>query len=315
MDSKINFELKNRPNSGRLVISIDFEMRWGVHDLYGLNIDGYRKNLENSRPAVIKILKMFEERKLRSTWATVGALACKDWNEYFNFNPPIPSYKNKNLKVLESYSDIDPNGELHFAPDLVKKITETNGQDLGSHTFSHLYYLEKGITKNDFIQDGLLVKNIFEKKFKVTPSSFVFPRNQINFLEYLKNVNLLNFRSNPNFYSNNYYMNKIINLYSIISPKIFGPFENKLNCSTGNLFVRFNLNKFYWNLQLSKISNKLKNLKSNEILHIWWHPHNIGPNFKFGLDRFEQLFDLLSKKINDKKLNSIHMRDLIHSKF
>ena len=41
MDSKINFELKNRPNSGRLVISIDFEMRWGVHDLYGLNIDHF----------------------------------------------------------------------------------------------------------------------------------------------------------------------------------------------------------------------------------------------------------------------------------
>ena len=43
--------MKIKSSSKKIIISIDFEMRWGVHDLYGLNIDQYRKNLENSRPA------------------------------------------------------------------------------------------------------------------------------------------------------------------------------------------------------------------------------------------------------------------------
>tara|TARA_Y100000741_G_scaffold70086_1_gene50978 strand:- start:8867 stop:9799 length:933 start_codon:yes stop_codon:yes gene_type:complete len=304
--------MKNKSESGSVIISIDFEMRWGVHDLYGLNIDKYRKNLENSRPAVIHTLKMLEERKLRSTWATVGALGLNDWDEYFNLNPPIPDYKHKTLKILDEYSNIDPKGHLHFAPDLIKKIIKTKGQDLGSHSFSHLYFLEDGIKESDFIEDGLLVKKLFEKKFKITPLSFVFPRNQINFIDCLKNLKLLIFRSIPYLYSYNYLTNKVINLYNILSPSINGPFTCNSKYSTGNFFVRFNLNKILWNLQLLKIKNKLINLKKNEVLHIWWHPHNVGPNFKFGIDRFEQLFDLLFNQIKINKLNSFNMKDLIN---
>lgn len=299
---------KNR----NVVISIDFEMRWGVHDICGSNIDLYRKNLENSRPAVISTLNMFKERNIRATWATVGALALNDWNEYFSYNPPIPNYTNKKLKILDSYSQIDPKGLFHFAPDLVKSIVETEGQELGSHSFSHLYFLEEGITEKDFLEDALLVKKIFEKKFKSSPVSIVFPRNQINFIKNFHNSNLMIYRSIPDLYSYNSTLRKIINLYKIFSPIISGPFNHNNISSTGNFFIRFNLPNLLWNLQLKKIKNKLINLRNGENLHIWWHPHNVGVNLKKGLDRFEQLFDLIANEISFNDLGSCNMKDLLN---
>ena len=296
----------------KIIISIDFEMRWGVHDLYGLNIEGYKKNLINSRQAVTSTLNMFKERNIRATWATVGALALNDWNEYFSYKPPIPNYSNKKLKILDSYSKIDPEGLFHFAPDLVKSIVETEGQELGSHSFSHLYFLEEGITAKDFVDDALLVKKIFEEKFKSSPVSIVFPRNQINFKENFYEPNLMIYRSIPDLYSYNSNLRKIINLYEILSPIISGPFNQNTMYSTGNFFIRFNLPNVLWNLQLKKIKNKLMNLRNGENLHIWWHPHNVGVNLEKGLDRFEQLFDLIANEININDLTSCNMKDLLN---
>lgn len=301
-----------KSSSKKIIISIDFEMRWGVHDLYGLNIEGYKKNLVNSRQAVISTLNMFKERNIRATWATVGALALNDWNEYFSCNPPTPNYSNKKLKILDSYSKIDPKGLFHFAPDLVKSIVETEGQELGSHSFSHLYFLEEGITVKDFVEDALLVKKIFEEKFKSSPVSIVFPRNQINFKENFYKPNLMIYRSIPELYSYNRNLRKIISLYEIFSPIISGPFNQNTMYSTGNVFIRFNLPNVLWNLQLKKIKNKLMNLKNSENLHIWWHPHNVGVNLEKGLDRFEQLFDLIANEINYNDLTSCNMKDLLN---
>lgn len=301
-----------KSSSKKIIISIDFEMRWGVHDLYGLNIEGYKKNLINSRQAVTSTLNMFKERNIRATWATVGALALNDWNEYFSYNSPIPNYSNKKLKILDSYSKIDPEGLFHFAPDLVKSIVETEGQELGSHSFSHLYFLEEGITAKDFVDDALLVKKIFEEKFKSSPVSIVFPRNQINFKENFYEPNLMIYRSIPDLYSYNSNLRKIINLYEILSPIISGPFNQNTMYSTGNFFIRFNLPNVLWKLQLKKIKNKLMNLRNGENLHIWWHPHNVGVNLEKGLDRFEQLFDLIANEININDLTSCNMKDLLN---
>ena len=153
----------------------------------------------------------FKERNINATWATVGALGLNNWDEYFNYNIPIPNYSNKKFKVLDLYSKIDPNGLLHFAPDLIKQIIDTNGQELGSHSFSHLYFHEEGITKNDFIRDSILVKTLFEKKFNTNPVSIVFPRNQINFLDCFSDLGLMTYRSNPRSYSSNKLHNKLIN--------------------------------------------------------------------------------------------------------
>ena len=52
----------------RVVWSMDFELRWGLHDRLGLDFDAYRANLEGARQAVPELLGLFVQRGVRATW-------------------------------------------------------------------------------------------------------------------------------------------------------------------------------------------------------------------------------------------------------
>ena len=67
----MNSHLTQKPDFGALVISLDFELHWGVRDKCAP--DGpYRENLLGARKAIPRILDLFEEFDVAATWATVG---------------------------------------------------------------------------------------------------------------------------------------------------------------------------------------------------------------------------------------------------
>ena len=57
---------------GVLVISLDFELHWGVFD--HLSVEEYRANLLGARACIPRMLELFEEFEVHATWATVGLL-------------------------------------------------------------------------------------------------------------------------------------------------------------------------------------------------------------------------------------------------
>jgi hypothetical protein len=61
-----------RERSGVLLISLDFELHWGVRDQK--TIADYRDNLLGERAAVPALLRIFSEYGMHATWATVGFL-------------------------------------------------------------------------------------------------------------------------------------------------------------------------------------------------------------------------------------------------
>ena len=60
---------------GVFVVSLDFELYWGVRDK--LNIEQYGDNLLGVRKAIPEILRVFENSNIHATWATVGFLFFK----------------------------------------------------------------------------------------------------------------------------------------------------------------------------------------------------------------------------------------------
>jgi hypothetical protein len=74
---------------GALAISLDFERRWGVHDLVSSDGGGYRANLLGVRDAVQKLLDLFEMYEIAATWATVGMLTAESRDERQRFRPPV----------------------------------------------------------------------------------------------------------------------------------------------------------------------------------------------------------------------------------
>ena len=302
----------------KIVISIDFEMRWGVHDLYGLNIDKYRTNIENVQNVVPRMLQMFSERNIRATWATVGALGLNSWDEYFAIAPPPPVYHFNNFKINPRYSDMDPNGVLHFAPNLVQKIVDTTGQELGSHSFSHIYFREKGVTVEDFIADAAAVSSLWKNRYNTRPVSIVFPRNQSAFVSRLSECGIHIWRANENAW---YYelttkqkgqsVARILRLYESINPWVKRASQTIKGVCRSSLFIRFNLCETLWELHVKRLENELNNLLHDDVLHIWWHPHNLGNNMVNRMSRLDRILDLISDRCRTSSVLSKNMSDCI----
>src|SRR5215472_13914167 len=71
---------------GALVISLDFELHWGVRDSASLD-ENERARLLSARRIVPRMLDLFEEFSIHATWATVGLLFAHSRTEVEAFKP------------------------------------------------------------------------------------------------------------------------------------------------------------------------------------------------------------------------------------
>ena len=136
--------------AGNFVISLDFELMWGVRD--HATRASYGRNVLGGRQAVAAMLDLFHKRGIRATWATVGALLCESKDEL------IARIKHTAVSraVLGSLEDIGPDERrdpFHFGASLARRIASCEGQEIGTHTFSHRCALEPGETLNGFAAD------------------------------------------------------------------------------------------------------------------------------------------------------------------
>ena len=166
--------------NGALVISLDFELLWGVFDK--VNFEEKKLYFQNTRGLIPEILQLFEKFEISCTWATVGMLFNQNWDEW-NSNIPevLPHYANTSLSAYKYGETIQSREteELCFAPKLVRLINNTPRQELATHTYSHYYCLEKGQDLQSFESD-LRQSILMANKIGVELKSLVFPRNQFN---------------------------------------------------------------------------------------------------------------------------------------
>jgi peptidoglycan/xylan/chitin deacetylase (PgdA/CDA1 family) len=302
----------------KVVWSLDFELRWGMHDILGMDRNAYLTNLEGARQAVPQLLSLFVERGVPATWATVGALACRDWSEYFRLAPPPPSYADSRLAFDPRYADLDPDGILHFAPELVQLVSQTKGQDLGTHTFSHIFLGEMGVMLKDAQADHAAVTRLFRERFNTAPTSLVFPRNQVAFLDFYRANGIAAWRANEkSWYLNmteytNHPVIRALRLADALTPfwTRGGQFMDGGTPST--LFVRVTLPEIAWKAHLAKLAAEVRRMKRGSVLHFWLHPHNIGGNIRRGIERLTQALDTIDTYARDGMAYA-SMRDLAMS--
>ena len=299
----------------RVVWSLDFELRWGMHDLLGMDRNAYRMNLEGAREAVPQLLSLFVQRGVRATWATVGALACIDWDEYFRLAPPPPGYANSRLAFDPRYADLDPDGVLHFAPNLVRLISQTNGQDLGTHTFSHIFLGESGVAQKDVQADHAATKGLFRERLNTAPTSLVFPRNQVAFLDFYRANGITAWRDNER----SWYLNQIkyanhpvprtLRIVDALTPFWTRGGRFLDGSTTSTLFVRVTLPEIAWKAHLAKVATEVRRMGRDTVLHFWLHPHNVGGNLRRGMARIVQVLDTIDKYAREGTVYA-SMRDL-----
>lgn len=312
-------------NNGALVISLDFELLWGVFD----KVDWREKKeyFQNTRKLIPEVLRLFEKYEISCTWATVGMLFNENWDEW-NQNIPkvLPEYENKKLSAYNYGRSIQSKEteQLCFAPELIRRINESPGQEIGTHTYSHYYCLEPGQTVESFKADLLKSQELAEK-FGISIRSLVFPRNQFNkeYLGVCKKIGLQTVRINPDVWywrdtQKDSLQQKIFrtgDAYLGVNNKSYKDVSELMPGITGQkasrLFRPNSGNNFLDKKRLQRIRSEMsKAAKNREVYHLWWHPHNFGANPAKNLEDLEFVLRHFKACKNESGFESLNMENI-----
>ncbi|GAB4528315.1 MAG: polysaccharide deacetylase family protein [Pleurocapsa sp.] len=320
---------KNNINPGTLVISLDFELYWGMRDL--VSLADYEQQLSGVRQAVPAILDLFKQYNISATWAIVGFLYYQNAEELkSNFPSQLPSYHNRELSPYSYVATLNPESDrnLHFCEELIDLIKQYPRQEIGTHTFSHYYCLEPGQTAAEFKVDLEAAIATANRK-NIDIKSLVFPRNQYNqaYLEVLKEVGITSYRGNET----SQIYNSIDGDGGKLSKRLLRLLDSYLDLSGHNCYSLTQLKAGYpVNIPSSRFlrpySDKLKHFDSLRlrritsgiayaaqhglVYHLWWHPHNFGTNLDQNLHFLEKILRFYQELEQQNKMRSLTMEQL-----
>ena len=314
-------------NRGTFVVSLDFELMWGFFDLP--HKESFHDSVLNARIAIPKILELFTTYNVHATWAVVGFLFFKTKRDLLKALPEKkPKFRNAQLSPYEYLNEVGDNEDtdrFHYGVSLIEKIRTTHGQEIGTHTFSHYYCLEKESDPISFKSDLKAALQAGERiGFRL--ESLVFPRNQFNpiFLPTLKELGIKTFRGNA---PSKIYAPASARLYNTLPRKILRFLDAYVNLTGHNTyqltvrndpldiprsrFLRPSISRLKWlePIRLSRIKNEmLFAAKTGNIYHLCLHPHNFGRNMDENLHFLEEImkhFSRLREKFGIRSQNMI----------
>lgn len=312
---------------GAFVISLDFELHWGVRDLYP--VDGaYTPQLNGARTAIPKTLELFERYGIAATWATVGFLFAKDKTELEAFSPvQKPQYEDKNLdpygEIIGANEAIDP---LHYAGSLIEKIKNTPRQEIGTHTFSHYYALEPGQTAAAFAADLDSAKRI-GAAYGIDIKSIIYPRNQLNpdYTQTMLDAGITVYRGNePSWVYKASALGeqrlpqravRLADSYLPMTPHNLGDWDKLqepsglINVPSSRFLRPFNPKLAALEpLRLARIRDGMKlAAKTGRIFHLWWHPHNFGVQQDDNMTMLWQVLEAFKRYQKEYDMESLNM--------
>lgn len=310
-----------------LIISLDFELYWGMRHKVPLN--ECRKNLLAVRSIIPSLLKLFDEYKIHATWASVGLLFFENRYDLIKGLPAKrPAYSDKRLLPYNDINGIGLNEKqdlFHYAPSLIKLIASYDNQEIATHTFSHYCCLEHGQDKDAFRHD---LKSALEvaKRYNINIESIVFPYNQVNnqYLSVCEEMGIKFYRGNE---SSWIYEAKKQEDESLIK-RVLRLIDTYLNITGHNAYSlsadshivnvpssrflrpyspRF---KFFEPLRLRRILSDMDYAaKNNLIYHLWWHPRNFAGNIDKNMLFLKKILDRFAYLRDKYKMQSFNMKE------
>jgi peptidoglycan/xylan/chitin deacetylase (PgdA/CDA1 family) len=319
--------VNQNPGFGALVISLDFELHWGVRDKCA--VDGpYRENLLGARKAIPRMLDIFAEFDVAATWATVGFLFAESKREREEFSPGLrPHYADSRLDAYAELTGEDETSDpLHYAGSLIRQIRARTKQEIATHTFSHYYGLEPGETREAFAAD-LRSAMAIAKHHGVDVRSMVFPRNQFHsgYEELLKQAGITSYRGNE---ANWMYRPRrrseetlavraprLLDHYVSLSGSKVVPWNEVLQPSglcnvRSSMFLRpySERRKSLEPARLRRIAAGIQAAAEQRgIFHLWWHPHNFGAHTEENLDFLRRVLEVFVDCRNKHGMQSLSM--------
>lgn len=304
--------------TGTFVISLDFELFWGMHDV--ATVATYGEHVRGEREAVPGMLALFERYGIRATWATVGMLAHRTRDELLHALPPVrPVYRTERFSTyshLEAGAVGRDEGEdpYHFGASLLAKVRATPGQEVACHTFSHYYCLEVGADLESFRADLVAWRAAVDPEGRAV--SIVFPRNQVSreHLTVCRELGFLAYRGTqehpiyaPATTGGQYRLThralRLLDTYlPLTGSHTTVPMrqEGLVNIPASAFLRSYQpCAPLEW-LKLRRVARGMEQAAARgEVYHLWWHPHNFGVHTRENLRLLERIlahFDALRRR-------------------
>jgi peptidoglycan/xylan/chitin deacetylase (PgdA/CDA1 family) len=312
---------------GALVISLDFELHWGMRDKERPN-GQIRSNLLGVRKAVPRMLDCFERYGVAATWATVGFLFARNQDELSAFCPAIrPAYENSQLAPWDEPVGLNELGDpLHYAPSLIDRISRRPRQEIATHTYSHYYCQEAGQTAASFdadLQSAVAIAARRGHSFR----SIVFPRNQHNpaYADVLLRNGIVSYRGNARswMYRGDLQTHRMARLVdscgNLSGPNTIG-WESLIEPETGLVNVPASFMLRPWSARLAGLRQRrieqclTHAARHGEIAHLWWHPHNFGSNTDRNIAMLNQIlghFERLRDQFGMESLTMLNVAERV----
>lgn len=312
--------------TGYFVISLDFELLYGLSDLPDQKKQ--RERVLRGRTAIEGMLQLFSQYGIHTTWAMVGMLMANNKEELQHFLPLTkPEYDrfNHDLSLLGDNEAEDP---YHYGGELLQKIRNTPYQEVGSHTFSHYYCMVEGQDESDFEKD-LHAAIQMARERKLALHSIVFPRNQVNpnYIPILNKYGIKVYRGNERAWiysatgqkesaikralrlADSYINVSGMNCYDLRSMECK---DGVINIPSSR-FLRPYMERLKW-LEKAKIKRIVCQMKyaakHHKVFHLWWHPHNFGENLEDNLKNLKMLLACYEELNTKYGFQSVTMGEL-----
>jgi peptidoglycan/xylan/chitin deacetylase (PgdA/CDA1 family) len=309
-----------------LVISLDFELFWGVAE--SKTIESYGKNVEGVWQAIPAMLALFAQHNVRATWATVGMLMCKDYQQWSDITPAVmPTYTQDSSSTYSVAHLAKQFPKLFFARPLVEQIQASAGQELASHSYSHFYCSDASTTVEQFIADLDCTKIIFDDCGITQPTSFVFPRNQSqdDYVNALAQSGFTAYRGNQDHwlyhggsvvpYGIAGRMLRLADSYLSITGHHVAPVKPSdkqlINIPASRFLRPVAHNTLVNKMQVRHLKQgMLAAAKNDGIFHLWWHPHNFGVSLAENIALLDELLQYFSVLQDNYGMRSLTMADV-----
>ena len=312
--------------AGTLIVSLDFELFWGMLDCSTL--DAYGANVLGGRKAIPRLLELFQKYGIHATWAAVGFLFARDYEELQKYFPEaVPAYQDPALNPYPLFETIGKNEEeapCFYGASLLDLVAKTPGQEIGSHTFCHYYCREKGQTPEQFALDMAAAKQIAQDHgYSVT--SVILPRNQCEpeYNAVLRKLGFTAYRDEENDWIHEKIsirpLKRLLRLMDVYFPLTgLGGYEPKNEDGIWNL-VGSRMYKpilkplrFMERVKIMRIKAQMHHAaKRGLTFHLWWHPHNIGVMTDAHLCQLGEIFSYYVELKEKYGMQSLNMREVV----
>jgi peptidoglycan/xylan/chitin deacetylase (PgdA/CDA1 family) len=315
--------------AGAFVVSLDFELMWGVRD--HKDKESYGAAILGARKAIPRMLEMFDRNGIRATWATVGMLLCESKDEMLAYAPrQRPTYENpglSNYSYLDEVGDSEGRDPYYFGYGLVKQINGCPGQEIGTHTFSHYYCLEPGQQSEQFEAD-LKATIALSRAKGIDTKSIVFPRNQYSHihLDICQRNGIRTYRGSesswiyrPGAGTDQHLVRRAARLadsYINLSGHHSGavsPGSSAMVCNVpSSRFLRpwSSTLRYAERVRVQRILRSMRvAARMNGAFHLWWHPHNFGLHPEENFAVLKTVLDEHSRLSDEYDFKSVNMYD------